>query len=806
MLRWILRGVVALIVLILVAAAAVTWRLWRALPDTDGTVAAAGVRERVEIIRDPEGVPHIRARHDTDGLFALGYVHAQDRLWQMEFQRRIAAGRLAEILGPTALETDRLMRTIGFARAAREGLDALSAEARALLDTYVAGVNACLARMPASKRPIEFAILRFAPAPWRAEDVLAWQKVMAWSMSMNWRYELLRARLVARLGDSGAEALLPASVSGGPLVLPDFLPAPRPPAAPNPTTSAGRRGDSVAPPGAGLHRAVPYEPSSGGSNNWVVAGSRTATGKPLLANDPHLGTQAPAVWYVAHVTAGPLDVIGATLPGAPVVVIGHNGRIAWGVTNMLADVQDLFVERINDRDEAQVDGRWEPMRVIHEMIGVRGAPPVPLRVRLTRHGPLLSDVFDESRPLALRWTGHDAGDRTAQAFLRVNRAGSWAEFAAAFDDYHAPMLNFVYADVAGNIGYVGPGALPIRRNDGRVPLDGASSSNDWVGYVPAVELPRSLNPQRGYIASANNQVVADTYPHIVSTSWEAPYRAARIAEVLEKTPRATLADMQRLQLDQQSAQVRRVLPFLLRATPRSVDARDALARLKQWDGRMTGESSGAALFEAFYRRAVWRLFADDLGPTLWADYRGYSSDVGKAFDAIARDVHSRWCDDANTAARESCEEALGQALELTLGDLRMANGTPNLDRWRWDRQNEVWFPHMPFQASAALRRFFSRRVSRGGNAFTVNPSMPLRDQLLVPSYRQIVDLSNFDASVFILPLGQSGQLWSAHYDDLLTDWNEGRYRPLRFSRAAVDAAVRHRLTLEPARAAALPRQ
>ena len=796
--RWLSRLLVILLLLVALAAAVIVWRLWRPLPQRDGSMTVRGLSQRVAIVRDADGVPHIRATDERDALFALGYVHAQDRLWQMEFQRRIVGGRLAEILGPAALDTDRLMRTIGFARAGADALRSLPPETRSLLDAYVAGINEYLSTRSGWNLPVEFALLRFAPAPWRPEDVLGWQKAMGWSMSMNWREELLRLRIASRVGVDSTLDLLPASVPGGPIVLPQYAGA---------ADAAVRRSKTRAPARAPLatdrisflfSSLFPFEPAVGGSNNWVVSGSRTTTGKPMLANDPHLGTQTPAVWYVAHITGGALDVIGATLPGTPAVVIGHNRRIAWGVTNMMSDVQDFFAERINGRDEVLVDGRWEPMRVLHETIVVRSAPDVTLRVRLTRHGPLLSDVFDERTPLALRWTGHDPADRTAGAFLAVNRAGSWTEFLSAFRDYHLPMLNFVYADVDGNIGYVGPGALPIRTGDGRWPLDGSVSSNDWTGYVPQPELPQVLNPPQGFVATANNQVVPDSYSHLVSTSWEAPYRAARITSVLESLPRASMDDMKRLQVDQRSAQPPRILPWLLQAHPESDAARAALGELKRWDGRVAADSSAAALFKTFYARAISKIFGDDLGPDVWSEYRGYTSSVAKALDLVAHSPQSRWCDDVTTAENEDCPRILGDALELALEDLRLLQGS-NPQKWRWDKQNDVWFPHLPFQASAVLRPFFSRHVARGGDAFTVNPSMPMRDQLLVSSYRQILDLGDFDRSVFILPLGQSGQLLSGQYSNMLDDWNAGRYRPLRFTQTAVDRDAAHTLTLEPKR-------
>jgi penicillin amidase len=790
--RWFARLLLVSTALIVLFGLLVAWRLWRALPVTNGEITIAGLLGPVEIVRDADGVPHIRASSERDAWLALGYAHAQDRLWQMEFQRRLASGRLAEILGAGAVETDRFMRTVGFARAAAASLDRLDHDTRELIDAYVAGVNAWIGGHAGTRLPIEFALVKDQPGRWEAADVLAWQKVMGWSMSVNWREELLRVRLASRLGDMGAATLLPDYTSDGPVVLPDFVPPPAP-------ASSRARGVPAFPP----HVPVPpgREPIdpvvTGASNNWVLAPGRTSTRSPILANDPHLGTQAPGVWYVAHVSAGSLDAVGATLPGTPGVVVGHNRRIAWGVTNMLADVQDLFVERINGRNTAEVDGRWEPMRVLHETIRVRDAEPITLRVRVTRHGPLISDILDERTPLALRWTGHDAEDLTARTFMRINRAESWDAFVDAFDGYHLPMLNFVYADIDGHIGYIGPGALPIRAGDGRYPLAGWDSTNDWRGYVPLAELPRSLDPARGFIASANNKVVPESYPYVISTSWEAPYRAERITRVLESLRSASLTDMQQLQMDQRSAQAARLLPFLLRARPSSERARRALDRLRDWDGAITARSAEAALFKAYAASAAAQLFADDLGSSLWKDYRALTGTVAKALEVVSTGDPETWCDDVGTASRETCPAALGQALESALDEMAATQGTPDLARWRWGNANDVWFPHLPFHASVLLRPFFSRHIARGGDAFTVNPSMPVRDQLLVASYRQIIDLGNFDRSVFILPLGQSGHLMSGHYSDMLDDWNEGRYRPLRFSVRAVDQAAAGRLRLLP---------
>ncbi len=807
--RWLRRILLVLALLVVVAGALAWWRLEAALPQTSGTVRVAGLRAPVEIIRDTDDVPHIRAASEADALFALGYVHAQERLWQMEFQRRVAQGRLSEILGPAAVKSDRLLRTIGLARAAHATWMHLDGNVRGLVESYVAGINAFLAGHRGGSLPIEFALLRVSPEAWRGEDILAWQKTMGWLLSMNWEEELIRVKLAARVGIQAARQLTPAYTLNGPTILgTDAASKPE-------TTSAARvaRPPSLDPRARPLERLVrelaelgeslhglPYLPrAGGGSNNWVVAGGRSVTGKPLLANDPHLGGQAPSIWYLAHLTGGRIDAIGATLPGVPGIIIGHNRRIAWGVTALLTDVEDLYIEHVNATDQAEYNGAWEPMTVLRDVIKVRGDRDVPIRIRITRHGPLVSDVIESpDEAVSLRWTGHDAEDHTAECFLSVDTAGSWDEFVAGLSGFHLPMQNFVYADLDGNIGYYGPGAIPIRRgSDGTLPVPGWTDAYEWQGYVLRSEWPRAFNPSRGYVATANNLVAPPSYPFLVGTSYEPPYRAARITELIEATPRMSADDMARMQRDIRSAQAKVVLPFLMKARPSNSRGREAIERLAKWDGSVAAESPEAALYEAWYGAAVHRVFADELGADLWAEYWQHRSLVAKALDRLIQASDASWCDDVRTGEPESCETTLGASLIDALAEESGRQGTSDLATWRWDRDNRAVFPHLPLDRVGLLRRFFSRAVPRGGDSFTVTPTMPVRDQIFISSYRQIVDLSSFDNSRFMMPMGQSGYVWSRHYADLLDRWARAEYIPMRFTRAAVDGAAAARLVLEP---------
>ncbi|MFN8478630.1 MAG: penicillin acylase family protein [Kouleothrix sp.] len=810
-LRWVL--IVLVVLVLLLGGGGYLW-LRSALPQTSGSITVAGLSAPVDIIRDRDAVPHIRAQNEEDALFGLGYAHAQDRLWQMEFQRRIGNGRISEFAGASQLDTDKFLRTLGTARAAASAWQHLQPAERKPIEAYVAGVNAFISTHSGRQLPIEFTILGLTPEPWRPEDVLVWGKMMAWDLGGNWSTELLRAKLQAQVGATKAAELLPNYLSGRPLILPDgntassAQPAPSTAqAAPNTSSARTIRADSFDGLLAINHTLKTDFDLGGtaiGSNNWVIGGARTSTGKPLLANDPHLGSRIPSIWYLAHITGGALDVIGATLPGTPGVIIGHNQRIAWGVTNTGPDVQDLFIEHTNEQNQAEFKGQWEPMQIIPEVIKVKGQPDVTLQVRVTRHGPLISDVLkDATQPLAFRWTALDPEDRTFVAFLGIDRAQNWQEFTSALrNGYTAPMQNFVFADVDGNIGYYAPGNLPMRAaGDGTLPAEGWTGANEWTGYVPFDELPHTFNPPQGYIVTANNKVEPDSYTHLISTDWAAPYRAERIIELIEAKPKLTPDDVAAMHADEQSTLARRLLPLLLAA--KTDDARAGTARdmLKGWDGTMRGDSAQAAIYQAWYKQLAPAMFADELGDKLWEDYADERNNIAMALDASLTAGASPWCDDTRTPAAEDCATTLGAALVRGLADMSAAQGSDTLTAWRWDKVHRAVFPHNVLDSVGALRPIFSRSVPNGGDAFTVDVAPPsLTDpynQHHVPSYRQIIDLSSLDASRFMHTVGQSGQVLSADYSNLLERWVRVDYLPMRYATATVDGASSAKLTLTP---------
>ena len=560
-----IKAVVTGLLLVAVIVVAGYVYLGQSLPVVNGTVEVAGLATLtapVDIIRDADDIPHIFATTKNDALFGLGYTHAQDRLWQMEFQRRIGNGRLSEIFGDAAVPQDRFLRTMGFGRAARSAWDRLPADARRQVDAYVAGVNAFISTHHGRRLPPEFALLRFEPEPWNGADVLAWVKMMAWDLSANYTFELVRHDLAARVGVDRMHELLPPYPTDGLNILTGHPPSDVGRASQPDVGRAfqARRTSARSDPNVGrafearrqaddwsfaFARALPSNllgarTEALGSNNWVVDGTLTASGKPLLANDPHLATHVPSLWYLAHMTAGDFDVVGATLPGVPAVAIGRNRFIAWGETNVAADVEDLYLERLDASGKsAEYRGAQEPLRIITETIAVKGGSPVDVRVRISRHGPLVSDAINANNgvsqaepkpalrePLAFRWTALDDEDRTIVAFLRMNEARNWTDFTEALRDFSVPSQNFVYADVDGHIGYYAPGHIPIRAHgDGSMPAEGWTGEAEWTGWIPFEELPHAYDPPAHFIVTANNRPASCGLP---------PLDRARISEPVSR--------------------------------------------------------------------------------------------------------------------------------------------------------------------------------------------------------------------------------------------------------------------------------
>ncbi len=808
--RTVLRILLVLLVVILILGLAgfgvgyVTVR--RAWPQINGTVQVPGLQAPVTVIRDKWGIPHIYASSLHDLLFAQGYVHAQDRFWQMEFWRRIGSGRLSEILGKSALAQDRFIRTLGWHRAAAQEWEQMDPETRAALEAYAEGVNAYISTHR-GRLGLEFTLLgltgtRFDPEPWHPVHTITWGKVMAWNLGGNMDMELLRANIIARLGTPAAPVLMPPYPSDRPVIVPHPLSEKTLQAVPEAVFTTRFLGE-----GDGL-----------GSNNWVVAGSRTETGKPLLANDHHLGIQMPSIWYEIGLHCEPkgpdcpINVVGASFAGSPGVIIGHNDRIAWGVTNVNPDVQDLFIEKVNPENPNQYEyqGRWEDMQIVREEIHVAGQEePVVVFARITRHGPIINDVVGGEeedwsfgwRPLALSWTALQPGT-LMRSILLLDKAQNWEEFREALSYWDVPSQNFVYADVEGNIGYQTPGRIPIRAGgDGSVPVPGWTGEYDWVGTIPFDELPRAFNPPEGYIVTANHAVVRPDYPYLLTVDWSdrTGLRAQRITELIEELTPISAEDMQRIQGDNLPVWTRQVLPYVTAALADYPDPRP-LELLRNWDGQTTRDSAAATLFEAFRIHLVDRTFRDELGESLVRRSRAMAL---YALETLIADPQSPWFDDRTTPQGETRDDIIRQAMTDAIAELTERLG-PNMEKWRWGDLHTATFKNQALGQSgiALIERIFNRGpVPVDGTLATVNntaysPSAPYEVRT-VPSYRQVIDAGEWSRSVSMHTTGQSGHPFHRHYDDMIDPWRNIQYHPMLWSRTEVEAQAEGILLLVP---------
>ncbi|MGH7031015.1 MAG: penicillin acylase family protein, partial [Stellaceae bacterium] len=733
------------------------------LPQEDGRLALAGPKAEIRIERDADGVPTIIARDDDDAAFGLGFAHAQDRLFQMELQRRYAAGRLAEIFGAKALPVDRQMRVLGLYRAAAAEIPYLSPEVNRAFRAYAAGVNAFLAQHHGALPP-EFLLLNFHPEPWREADSLVWGKLMAFQLDGNYRGELLRAQMARTIPAADMALLYPEYPKDAPTTLAAMLPIYR-------RLALDRLYDAL-PPLVGPIYA---------SNNWVVDGRHSKSGKPLLANDPHLAFGAPGFWYLARLKTPGRTIAGATAAGVPLVVIGHNDHIAWGFTTTTADVEDLFVEKVDPQDPGRYltpDGS-APFVTRQEKILVRGAKPVTVTVRATRHGPVLSDTLpagaaDPGYVLALSATFLVPQDRSAEALWRADRATGWPSFRAAWQGFVGPMQNTVYADDSGTIGFIAAGLVPIRgKGDGWMPAPGWTGEYDWKGFVPFDALPQATNPASGRFVSANNKIVPDAYPYFLSRDWDLPNRAERVEALLDKTPVQSPASSAAIEADTLSLMAQRLVPLMTRITGNDAASREALRRLRHWDFRMDRAKVAPLLFTAWLRQFSHAVLFGRFGDAV-AGYWDLKSRVMKAVLTRRPD----WCADPKRPGAETCATRLAQSLDAALAELRRAYGD-DMANWQWGRAHVAVFTNPVLSRIPVLRDWLDPSISTPGGYDTVNrgPSS-IRDdrhpfeQVFGAGLRIITDLAApKDARMIITP-GQSGNPLSGHFADLLRRWRD----------------------------------
>ncbi len=798
-LKKVLLGVlVFLVVLALVIGGGGIYLVRRNFPQTSGVLTVPGLQAEVRVLRDEWGIPHIYAQNNHDLFFAQGYIHAQDRMWQMEFWRRIGMGRLAEILGKSALESDKFLRTVGFARVAEEELRRMDPMTRSILQAYADGVTAYIQQRK-GRLGMEFTLLgltgvKFEPEPWSPVHSLTWAKVMAYDLGGNMDSEIMRALLLKKFGEEAVQQLFPAYRPDHPVIVPTGV------AWQDVDTSLLAVLDEV-------NRYTGREVLGTGSNNWVIAGSRTATGAPLLANDPHLAIQMPSIWYEIGLHGGDFDVVGSSFPGAPGVIIGHNRYIAWGVTNLGPDVQDLFVEKINPNNPNQYEfmGQWRDMQVIEEQIRVAGqSEPVRLTVRITHHGPIVNDVMG---PLptgtALRWTALEP-NTLFQAVVKLDLARNWDEFRAALREWDIAAQNFVYADVQGNIGYQSTGKWPIRaKGDGLMPVPGHTGEYEWLGYVPFEEMPYLFNPSQGFVVTANHAVVDEKYPYLVSLEWSAGYRAARIAEMIQAKAKLSAEDIQAIQADTLSLGAKEILPYFLNLKPQAQELRQALEILKGWDYRFDKDSAGAAIFGAAVHHLMRDTYLDEMGANILKQYFGASSMTTIAMIRGLEDPNWPWFDDKRTAQVETRDDILLRALKNAVDDLTKRLG-PDMPRWKWGSVHTATFRNQSLGKSgiAPIEALLNRGpvpVNGAGDVVNNTPFSITRpyEVSVLPSYRQIIDLADFTRSQSMHTTGQSGHTYHKHYGDMILYWRDVKYHPMLWTREQVEQAAVETLILKP---------
>ncbi|MBL0385242.1 penicillin acylase family protein [Tumebacillus sp. ITR2] len=752
-----------LVLLLLTSSGTGYYLISKSLPVVEGTLKLHGLDKPVTVWRDDHGVPHIEATDEHDLYLAQGYVTAQDRMFQMDLSRRQASGELSEVVGEKALSRDKFFRTFGLRRAAEASLSAYSQEAKQVLDWYAQGVNAYIAQAKAdSSLPIEFTLLGYQPRDWSAVDSLTIGKYMAFDLGGHWQEQAFHYDLAQHLSSEKALDLFPSYPVDAPTIIQAMK-------------------DHPLDVGPLLAEAVKPNPFNG-SNNWVVSGSKTASGKPLLANDPHLSLNTPSIWYETNLKAPTLNVSGVIFAGIPGIILGHNDHIAWGVTNVGPDVQDLYMEKRNpaNENEFEYQGKWEPAQVIHEEIKVKDAAAVPYDVRITRHGPIISEFANDKNSdtvLSMKWTALQPSSEL-EAVQRFAKATNWEEFKQALTYFQTPAQNFVFASQDGTIAYRANGLIPIRtKGDASTPVPGWTGEYEWQGFIPWEELPTTVNPPSGYIATANNKVVGDDYKYHLSNVWAQPYREKEISQTLAGKSGLTAEDMQKLQFDPTNLQAKEFLPILTGAVQKQKDKlRDidlaALKVLFDWDARDTLDAGGSLVYNLWESELPNVLFKPELSEETMALFEDKAGTVDHLIRNAANGKPGPWVQEKgglDAVALTSFQRAVDRAVELQGKDA---------SKWNWGDFHQVPFHH-PLAAVKPLDLLFDpAKTPVPGSKVTVEAAGWDTTNGEVNhggAWRTVVDLSNLTQTYNVVGPGQSGHLLSPWYDDQVKDWTTGGY-------------------------------
>lgn len=762
------------------------------LPELDGNIVLDGIQENIEIIRDEMGVPHIYASNLEDLMFAQGFVHAQDRLWQMEIHRRAARGTLSEILGEKAIETDQICRTMGYERVARKDWELFSDEEQKVLIAYSSGINAFIKKFP-NQHAVEFKLAKVEPALWDPIDTAAFSRLLISQMTWGWYDEIIRAKLIEKVGAAAAGELDNNYPVGNPVALPKGI-----------EFNKLKLDEHL-----GALRG-PYVPQIAGSNAWTVSGFKTSTGKPFLCNDPHLPIKNPNIWYMVHLHCPELEATGVSVPGVPLVQIGHNANIGWGITLSFTDLEDVFIEKFTDETSNSYvhEGKIMQTQIFEEKIFVKGNPkPIIHKVLETVHGPIISDILDsDNKKLSLCSMSLKEG-RNIMAWMKLNKSKNWNDFVDSVKEITAPGLNIVYADIEGNTGYYNSGKMPIRdKAVASVPSMGWTGSHDWNEFVPFSEMPHVLNPERGYILTCNNKIENDDYPYFLGDIYMNGYRANRLEEMFAKKDKFEPQDFTDMQMDFMCIPGKifgKLYKGLKFDTAELQQAADGLAN---WDGILSTDSLIGTYYKVTKYLMVKRIYMSALPEKLAEELlgKGFNPIYGPVNTFLGHNTHallrminnkeSFWLQKAGGK-----EKVLKEALKDALSWLKMNYGT-NKKEWLWGKLHSIIIKHS-FSEQVPMDKVFDvGPIEIGGDTDTLFQTAILNQEgfggeLACPSYRQIVDFSNFDNSQIIMPMGQSGNIASPYYKNQLRDWFGGKYFKMAWSRGKVNQMQKHRLVL-----------
>lgn len=772
-----LWGAAVFVILAIILVVGINMFLSRGLPVTEGEVKVPGLTAPVKVTRDSSGVPHLVAENEHDLFLAQGYIQAQDRLFQMDLSRRQASGRLSEVIGNSTLDSDKYFRTLGLRRAAEASYNEYSTEGKEVLDVFAEGVNLYIKELQENgKWPVEMTILGYEPELWSAVDSLTIGKYMAFDLGGNWEDQAFRQYLLQNFSEEMAFDLFPEYPKEAPYIIgKDELDI----------------GKSFA------NAVIPHEYN--GSNNWVVSGEKTASGKPLLADDPHLGLATPSVWYQMQLEAPSVNVSGVIFAGIPGIILGHNEQIAWGVTNVGPDVQDLYIEKRNPdkQNEFMYNGRWEEATVVKEPIKVKGEKAIDYEVVITRHGPVISEFAEETGKgtvLALRWTALDPSAEL-EAILNMNKAKNWEEFETALLKFETPAQNFVFADDSGTIAYKANGKIPIRKNgDSLLPVPGWNDEYEWNGFIPFDELPTTVNPAEGFISTANNKVISDDYPYHISNQWAQPYRQMRIQEVLKSSENLTIKDMQNLQMDQLNLQAKEFVPKFMKTIQDSKgvqkeQTKQVIELLDKWDYEDDKDSAAPLVFNIWMKKIMVVLFEEKIPEEDLALFKGKRLVVDRLLQNGLAGKPGPW-----VTKQGGMEELLTKSLDLTIAQIEEVQGS-NPDKWNWGEFHQVRFNH-PLSSVKPLNYLFNSEggVAAGGSAVTVQAAGFLEDGTVNhgASWRFVADIADLSKSYHTVGPGQSGHVKSEWYQNQLKDWAEGKYHETKMK-----GYKGERLTLKP---------